>query len=194
MRAGDAAHAHIVVEQELPRRRAIVGPRPQQVGLVVAVGGLGRRIHDRPVRHVAEQEVDVLGQFRHVLLGGNRDEAFGVGFAGDVPQLQRVAAAERDLGATVEHLSTGLVVLLDHDNGRAQIARADRGGQAHATAADDDNVCFVVPLNFVASRLLCLRLRADGAGQHGGTRAHDAMLEERAPAQASLAKFGSLSS
>ena len=65
---------------------------------------------------VPEQEVRILGQFRHGLLPWSRDEPLLVALAFDVPQLERIPTAERDLSAAVQHLASGIEVLIDDDH------------------------------------------------------------------------------
>ena len=120
-----------------------------EVALVVAVRGLRRSVHDRPVGMVPEQEVRILGQFLHRMLPWSRDESFLVALACDVPQLERIPAAKRDLGAAVQHLAAKVEVLIDDDHGRPKVARANGGGQPGAPCSDDDDIRLVVPLNGV---------------------------------------------
>ena len=98
---------------------------------------------------VPEQEVRILGQFLHRLLPWSRDESLFVAFACDVPQLERIPAAKRDLSAAVQHLAAGVEVLIDDDHRRAKIARPNGGGQPGASCSDDDDIGLVVPLNGV---------------------------------------------
>ena len=65
VRAGYAAKADVIRHQEFPGGVAVVRIGPMEVALVVAVGGLRRGVHDRPVGMVPEQEVRILGQFLH---------------------------------------------------------------------------------------------------------------------------------
>ena len=76
VRAGNASHAHVVRHQEFPGGVAVVGIRPMEVALVVAVRRLGRGVHDRPVGVVPEEEVRILGQFLHGVQPRSGDEPF----------------------------------------------------------------------------------------------------------------------
>ena len=133
VRAGDARKAHIVVHQELPGAVAIFGPGPLHIAVVVAVRRLRRDVEHRPVGHVPEQEVDVFPHFLGLVQRSNRDEAFLVGFAGDVAQLAGVAAAQRDLAAAVGHFAADVEVLVDDEHPQAGVARPDGAWEAGRT-------------------------------------------------------------
>ena len=114
--------------------------------------------------------------------GGDRDEPFLVALPGDVPQLERIAAAERDLAAAVQHLAADVEVLIDDDHGQAGIARPNGARQPGAPCADDDDVRLVVPLDAVGTR----RLRGSVAGATAESCCADtgnhALFDEISPA------------
>ena len=147
VRAGDAAHTHVVRHQEFPGGVAVVGIRAMEIAFVVTVGGLGRSVHHRPVGVVPEEEVRILGQFLDGVLPRSGDEPFLVPLACDVPQLKGISPAKRDLRTAVQHLAAGIEVLIDHDHGRSEVPRSNRGGQTGAPCSDHDDIGLVVPLN-----------------------------------------------
>ena len=84
------------------------------LAVVVAVGRVGGGIDHRPVGHVGEQELDVIG---HVLLGEDRRrqaEALRIE-AGDVALLDRVATAEGRDPAGVDAPETNFAADLASD-------------------------------------------------------------------------------
>jgi len=147
VRAGYPTHTDVISHQKFPGGGAVVGIGPMQIALVVPVRRLGRGVHHRPVGVIPEQEVRILGQLLHGVLSRSSDESFAVALAGDVSQLKRIPAAQRNLSAAVQHLAAQVEVLIDDDDGRPEIARANGGRQPGAPAADDHHVGLVVPLN-----------------------------------------------
>ena len=177
MRAADARKAHIVVHQELPGAVAIFGPGPLDVAVVVAVRRLRRDVEHTPVGHVPEQEVDIFPHFLGLVQRRNLDEAFLVGFAGDVAQLAGVAAAERDLAAAVRHFTADVEVLVDDEHAQAGIARPDGAWQSGSARADNDKVYLIVPLDAVGGGPLRSRL-ADAGAKRGRADAGNGTLGE----------------
>ena len=187
MRAVDPAETHVIVHEELPRRRAVLGPGAYELALVVAVGVLGLDVEDRPVGDVGEEQFDVVVEFLGTLERPDGDIAVLVALAFHVPELDRIAAAERDEGPAVQHPAAEVEVLVDDEHRRAEIACPDRRGQAGAAAARDDDVGFVVPLDLPGARR-CL-LRPGGACLDHCGRAESGRggrLDEVAPAYAAL--------
>src|SRR5439155_12073041 len=111
-----------------------------------SVGCLGRCVHNRPIGMIPEQEVRILSQFLHRLPPWRSDESLSIVLAGDVPQLQWIPAAERNLSAAVKHFAAEVEVLIDNDHGRAKIPRTNRSRQTCAPSSDNDDICLVVPL------------------------------------------------
>ena len=177
MRAADARKAHIVVHQELPGAVAIFGPGPLHIAVVVAVRRLRRDVEHTPVGHVPEQEVDIFPHFLGLVQRRNLDEAFLVGFAGDVAQLARVAATERDLAAAVRHFTADVEVLVDDEHPQAGVARPDGAWQAGSARADNDEVYLIVPLDAVGGGPLRGGL-ADAGAKRGRTDAGNRTLRE----------------
>src|SRR5687767_9528897 len=103
MRAVDAAEAHVVVHEELTCRSAVLGPCAYHLALVVTVRRFAGTVHDRPIGDIREQEVDAVVELLGRLDGRARDETLFVALAFAVPKLQRIAAAERDERAAVDH-------------------------------------------------------------------------------------------
>ena len=149
VRAGDAAHAHIIRHQEFPGGVAIVGVRPMEVSFVVPVWGLRRGVHDRPVGMIPEEEVRILGQFLHRVLPWSRNESLPIAFACDVPQLEGIPPAKRDLSAAVQHLAAGVEVLIDDNHGRSKVPCANSGRKPGAPCSDDNDIRLVGPFNSV---------------------------------------------
>ncbi len=88
----------------------------------------------------------------------------------------------------MQHATAEIEVLIDDQNGGAEIARANRGREARATAAGDDDVDVVVPAN--AARL---RRRFAGPEQRRSTQAcRGARRDEVAPAQAAIGNVGTV--
>src|SRR5262245_9353697 len=145
MRSGYASHADVIRHQKFPSGVTIVGIAPVEIAFIVAVRGLRRGIHDGPVGVVSEQEVRILGQLLRFLHWWSGDETFLVAFAFDVPELQWIAAAERHLPAAVQHLAADVEILINKDDRRAEVARANGGWQPDAARADDDDIRLVVP-------------------------------------------------
>src|SRR5881296_3120586 len=98
---------------------------------------------------VPEQEVCILSQFLHRLPPWRRDESLPVVFAGDVPQLEWISSAKRNLSAAMQHLAAKIEVLIDDDHGRAKVPRPNGSGQAGASSSDDDDIGLVVPFDGV---------------------------------------------
>src|SRR5690606_1286260 len=124
---------------------SVVRPTTVQLRIVVAIRRLARVIEDRPVRHVDEQLVGVVGEFL-----GRKDrigepEVLWIETEA-LALLDMVAAAKRHPAARMYELATNVVVLLEHEDAGAQIARADRGRKASPAAADDDNVDVEIPI------------------------------------------------
>ena len=145
VRAVDAAEAHVVVHQELARRAAVLGPRAHQLALVVAIRRLAAAVQDRPVRDVGEQQIDAVVELLGRLDGRARDEPFLVALAFLIAELERIAAAQRDERAAVQHAAAEIEVLIDDEHGGAEIAGPDRGREPGAAAAGDDDVEVVIP-------------------------------------------------
>src|SRR5690606_6360753 len=103
MRAVDAREADIVLHQELASRGTVLGPRPDHLRLVVPVRRRAAAVDDRPISDVLEQQLDVVVELLGSLDRLHRDEAFRIALAPHVPKLNRVAAAERDERAAVQH-------------------------------------------------------------------------------------------
>src|SRR5437773_3346268 len=99
------AKADVVGHEEFSSGGAVVGVGPMEVAFVVSVGCLGRGVHHRPIGMVPEQEVRILGQLLHRLPPWSRDEPLSVVFALDVPQLEWIPAAKRNLSAAMQHLA-----------------------------------------------------------------------------------------
>ncbi len=118
-----------------------------EVAFIVPVRGLGRGVHDRPVGMVPEQEVRILGQFLDLLLTWRRDEPLPIVFAGDVPQLEGIPTAQRDLSAAMQHFAADVEVLIDDDHGCPEVPRPNRGRQPGCPCSDNNDICLVVPLN-----------------------------------------------
>src|SRR5205809_2889354 len=112
------AKADVIRHEEFSSGGAVVGVSPMQIAFVVSVGCLGRGVHNRPIGMVSEQEVRILRQFLHRLPPWRRDESLPVILAGNVPQLQWIPAAKRNLPAAVQHLAAQVEVLVDDDHGR----------------------------------------------------------------------------
>ena len=133
MRALYAREAHVIVHEELPGGGTVVGPGAMLFAIVVAVGGMRADIEHGPVGDVPEQEIGVLGHVLRLVQRRDLDEPFLVTLPGDVPQLARVAAAERDLAAAVQHLAADVEVLVDDEHVQAGIPRPDRARQPGST-------------------------------------------------------------
>ena len=71
-------------------------------------------------------------------------QAVGIG-AHAVAFLDGIAAAERGPAAAVHQLAADIEVLLEHEDGRPEIARPHGGMQADASRPEDDDVGLVVP-------------------------------------------------
>ncbi len=67
VRAVDAREPDIVVHQELPRGRAVLGPSAHELPLVVSVRALASAVEDRPVGDVGEQELDAVVELLGIL-------------------------------------------------------------------------------------------------------------------------------
>ena len=159
VRAADAREPDVVVDHELPRGRAVLGPRAGELPLVVAVGALALGIDHRPVGDVREQQIDAVVELFRLLGGIDRDQPLLVLLALPVPLLDRVAAAERHEGPAVQHPAAEVEVLVDHQHAGPEIPRANGRGQAGAAAPRDDHVHFVVPGRIRGARGRFLRLR-----------------------------------
>ena len=149
VRAADAREPDVVVHHELPRGRAVLGPRAGELPLVVAVGALALGIDHRPVGDVREQEVDAVIELLRPLGRIDRDQSLLVLLALHVPLLDRVAAAEGHEGPAVQHPAADVEVLIDHQHAGAEIPRANGRGEAGAAAPRDDDVHLVVPSDVV---------------------------------------------
>ena len=103
MRAADPREPNVVVDQELPSRRTVLGPSTRQLPLVVPVGALGFGIDYRPVGDIREEELDIIIDLLRVLNGSNRDEPLLVALALHISLLYRVATAERQPGRAMQH-------------------------------------------------------------------------------------------
>src|SRR6185436_15132999 len=154
VRSEYAAKADIVRDEEFSGGGAVVRIGPMKVAFVVAIGRLGRGIHDRPIRVVPEQEVRILSQLFYSLPTWRRDESLAVVLAGDVPQLEWIAAAKRNLSAAMQHLAAEVEVLVDDDHRCAKVPRPNGSGQAGAASSDDDDVGLVGPWNGLRGRNL----------------------------------------
>ena len=98
---------------------------------------------------IPEQEVRILGQFLHGVLPWRGHESLPIAFAGDVPQLEGIPTAKRDLSAAMQHLAAGVEVLIDDDHGRPKVPCANSGRKPGAPCSDDNDIRFVVPFNRV---------------------------------------------
>src|SRR2546427_2009555 len=146
------AKADVIRHEEFSSGGAVVGVGPMKIAFVVSVGCLGRRVHNRPIGMVPEQEVPILSQFLHPLPPLRCDQSLPVILAGNVPQLKGIPTAKRNLPAAVQHLAAQVEVLVDDDHGRAKVPRTNGGGQPGAPSSDDDDIGLVVPLNSVDRR------------------------------------------
>ena len=154
VRALYAREPHVVVHQELPRRGAVVGPRAMQFPIVVAVRRVPAGVEHGPVGDVLEQEIGVLGHVLRLVQRRHLEQSLLIALPGDIAQLARVAAAERDLAAAVQHLAADIVVLVDHQYVKTRVPRADRARQPGTPRADDQHVHLVVPLDAVGAHAL----------------------------------------
>ena len=152
------------------------------IPVVVAVGRVPADVEDGPVGDIPEQEIGVLGHVRRLVERGDLDEPLLVALAGDVPELARVAAAERDLAAAVRHLAADVEVLIDDEHGEAGIPCPDRAGQSGSPRADDDDIRLVVPLDVVGARPLRGGRRGATAESRRTDTGGQALLEEIPPA------------
>jgi hypothetical protein len=86
----------------------------------------------------------------------------------------------------VQHLAANVEILIDQDDRRSQVARANGGGQPDATRTDDDDIGLVIPVNGVRRGLRRQRVprhRQNGGADAGGR----AFGDEIAPADRLLA-------
>ena len=186
MCAVDPGEADIVVHEELPRRRTVLGPGPDELALIVAVRVLGSEVEDRPVGDVGEEQLDVVVELLGILDGSDGDVTVLVALALHVSLLDRIAAAERDERPAVQHPAAEVEILVDDEHGRAEIARPNRRRQARAAAADDHDIGFVVPGDGLGARRslrACLVRVEQGRGPDTG---RSAGLDEIPPAEAAL--------
>src|SRR5213593_2007623 len=146
------AKADVIRHEEFSSGGAVVGVGPMKIAFVVSVGCLGRRVHNRPIGMVSEQEVRILSQFLQRLPPWRCDKSLPVILAGNVPQLKGIPTAKRNLPAAVQHLAAQVEVLVDDDHRRAKVPRTNGGGQPGAPSSDDDDIGLVVPLNSVDRR------------------------------------------
>ena len=146
MRAVDAGKADVIVHHELPGLGRVVRPGAMELAIVVAVACDAGGIDDRPVRHVREETVGIVGEIFGLEQRGCQSQAVGVG-ARAVPFLYRVTATERCPAAAVHELAADIEVLIDHDHRCAQVARPDRGVQPDAARAEHDDIGLVIPLD-----------------------------------------------
>ena len=152
VRAVDAREFHVVVQEELPDRDNVVGPRTHHFPVVVPVWRPAAGVHDRPIDLIPEQKIGIVG---HCLVGfhiGNRDQPLRVALSGEVAFLDGVAGAEGDVAVAVDHAAADVEVLIDNDHRRAEVAGADGGGEPHGSASEDDDIRFVVPGNGLGLR------------------------------------------
>ncbi len=174
--AVDAGKADVIVHHELPHFWRVVGPGAVQFAVVVAIAGDAGGVDHRPVGHIAEQAVGVVLQIRRLHQRRRQSQAVGVGRR-PVALLDRVAAAERGPAAAVDELAAHVEILVDHDDGSAEVAGADGGMQPDASRSEHDYVGFVIPHN-------PLRLRFGCPCQHGRTHPGGrAAGDETAPAE-----------
>src|SRR6266850_1126227 len=116
----------------------------------------------------------------------SRDEPLRVAFACDVPHLEGIPTAKRDLSAAVQHLAARVEVLIDDDHGRAKVPRPNGGGQPGASCPDDHDIRLVGPSNGLDGRHLRQRgsrRRQNGRAYAGGS----SRLDEIPPADGLLA-------
>ena len=132
---------HAVGQQELQRLDVVVGKGAHHLAVVVArVAMVGPRV----------LQVDLIGRIL------------------DAPLLLDArAAAERHAALADDAVAADVEVLLDNQDRRTEVARADGRGHAGCAGTDDDDIGLAVPLQ---------RLRTDftrrNAAQHGGPGAH----------------------
>ena len=152
VRAVDPREAHVVVHQELPRGRAVLGPGAHEPALVVAVRAVAVAIDDRPVGEVGEQELDVVVELCGILDDVDRDAPLGIALAAHVALLHGIAGAERHERAAVQHSAADVEGGLDDEHVGAEIARTNRRREPGATGADYEDVAFVVPADLAGAR------------------------------------------
>ena len=157
MRAADSRKPNVVVDQELPGRRTVLGPRARQLPLVVAVRALPLGVDNRPVGDIRKEKLDTVVELLRVLDGIHGDEPLPVTLSVYVPLLHGVTPTQRQPTRAVQHPASEIEVLIDHQNGCAQIPRTNGSGQAGTTASRDHNIGFVVPSALCGTRLRDLR-------------------------------------
>src|SRR6185312_8228167 len=84
-----------------------------------------------------------------------------VAFSGEVAFLDCIATAQRHVAVAVDHAAADVEVLFDDDHRRAEVAGADGRGKPGGSAAEDDDIGFVVPSDGLGLR---------GAGRRGAKR------------------------
>ena len=191
--AADPRETDVVVHQELPGRRGVLGPRARDVPLVVAVRALGLGVEHRPVVEVREQDLDAVVELLRGLGRIDRDVAVAVALAPHVPALDRVAAAERDHRSAEQHPAAGVVVRIDHEHARPEVPRADGRGQPGAAGPRDDDIHLVVPRRVAGARGDALRVRPvrsqQGAGAQPGRGAGPYEIPARETVRVPASRF-----
>ncbi len=182
VRALYAREAHVIVHEELPGGGTVVGPGAMLFPILVAIGGMRADVEHGPVGDVPEQEIGILGHVRRLVQRRDLDEPLLIALPGDVPQLPRIAAAERDLAAAVQHLAADIEILIDDEHGETGIACPDRARQSGTPGTDDDKIHLVVPLDAVGARPLRGRRGGAGAERCGADTGRHASLDEISPA------------
>ena len=108
-----------VVQQEVERRRVLVGPHAHQISIAVS---------ELEILRSGVVQVDLVGRVDDAEL-----------------LLQACAAAERNPATAHHRVSADVVVLLDDEHRRALIARHDRRAEPGRSGADDDDVGGAIP-------------------------------------------------
>src|SRR5215469_2256923 len=125
VRAVDARETDVIVHHELPDLWRVVGPRPMQLAVVVAIASDTGGIDHRPVGYIPEQAVGIVFQIFRLDERSFEPQALRVGPRA-VPLLNGVATAKRGPAAAVHQFAADVEVLLEDDHRRPEVARSHR--------------------------------------------------------------------